>query len=222
MILNIKELHKTYPQLGTPIEVLKGVNLNVEKGTSVAILGQSGSGKSTLLSLLAGLDAPTSGDVMVQEHSLPQMSENELSRFRAKHLGIIFQQFHLMSNLTALENVALPLEITKEPDAVAKAREALTMVGLGDRLSHFPSKLSGGESQRVAIARAFVVKPSLLLADEPSGNLDAKTGNHVMELIFNLAEQGDSTLVLVTHNLDLAKKCNKILELKDGKLSQLN
>jgi len=218
MILELKNLCKKYPQPGADIEVLRGVNLQVEKGERIAILGQSGSGKSTLLALLAGLDQPTSGDVCMAGEVLNRMSEEALARFRAKHMGIVFQQFHLMSNLTAVENVSLPLEITKAADAEARARSALSKVGLQDRLGHFPAKLSGGECQRVAIARAFVVEPAVLLADEPSGNLDTVTGELVMDLIFAMTMALKTTLILVTHNLELAKRCDRVLVLKQGLL----
>lgn len=218
MILETKELQKSYIQPGTTVEVLKGVDVKIDRGETVAILGQSGSGKSTLLALLAGLDAPTSGYVKIVGKDLSKLNERELAKFRAEHLGIVFQQFHLMSSLTALENVSLPLEIAGDKNATYAAKDALEKVGLAKRLHHFPSELSGGERQRVAVARAFVVQPALLLADEPSGNLDSDTGDYVMDLIFDLTREKQTTLVLVTHNRDLAKLCSRTLILQQGKL----
>ncbi len=218
MILKLTDLCKTYDQAHTPIEVLSGLNLTLEKGLKLAILGRSGSGKSTLLSLIAGLDSPTRGEISIAGQDIGPMSENELTRFRARTLGIIFQQFHLMENLTALENVSLPLEIARNPDAMIRAREVLAQVGLSDRLEHFPSELSGGEKQRVAIARALVVKPALLLADEPSGNLDTHTGDQVMNLLFELVERHQMTLILVTHSDELAARCERQLTLREGAL----
>ena len=210
MILQLDRLEKTYAHGSTSVTVLKDLTFEAAKAETIAILGPSGSGKSTLLSLLAGLDKPTSGTISVH-------GEN-LSRFRAKNLGIIFQQFHLMSNLTAHENVMLPLEISGSRDAEARARAALESVGLGARLTHFPSELSGGECQRVAIARAIAVEPQILLADEPSGNLDLKTGNQVMQLLFDLVKKTKSTLILVTHNEQLASWCDKQYNLHNGQL----
>jgi putative ABC transport system ATP-binding protein len=218
MILSVSHVQKTYPHPSAPIQVLRGVNLDAQAGETIAILGPSGSGKSTLLSLLAGLDSPTSGSVTLAGKNLTAMNEESLARFRAKNLGIIFQQFHLMNNLTAKENVRLPLEISGTSEADAKARQALIDVGLGHRLDHFPHQLSGGECQRVAIARAIVVEPPLLLADEPSGNLDTTTGHQVMKLLFDLTKKNKMTLILVTHNEDLAKWCDKKLTLSEGRL----
>jgi len=202
-----------------PIDVLQGIQLEVARGETVAIIGESGSGKSTLLSLLAGLDAPTEGSIRVRGHDLGAMGESELARFRASELGIVFQQFHLMGGLTALENTSLPLELQRVEGAVEQARVALEHVGLSNRADHLPAKLSGGECQRVAIARALVVEPALLLADEPSGSLDARTGETVMALLFDLVKRRDTTLLLVTHSETLAASCDRRLQLVDGKLS---
>lgn len=222
-VLETKDLVKTYEQAGTPIEVLRGISLSVREGETVAVLGQSGSGKSTLLSLLAGLDFANSGTVSLVDQPIGELNEAALSKYRARHMGIVFQQFHLMSYLTALENVRLPLEIARNkaagPDASdAASRELLTKVGLGHRLNHLPSQLSGGEKQRVAIARAMVVRPKILLADEPSGNLDQRTGDEVMDLLFEQVKQSQMAMVLVTHNEALAARCDRKLFLKDGKL----
>ena len=218
-IISLNKISKTYFQGTQRIEVLYGLNLDVKSSETVAILGQSGTGKSTLLSLLAGLDVPDFGTVEVNKQDLSKLSQDKLSQFRAKNLGVIFQQYHLMSNLTALENVGIPLELQKVNDFQSAALEALKMVGLSHRISHFPSQLSGGECQRVAIARAIVGKPKLILADEPSGNLDDKTGKEVMDLLFKLCKEREQTLILVTHNYDLAQNCDRTLVLKDGKLA---
>jgi putative ABC transport system ATP-binding protein len=217
-IASIQKITKTYNQGAKKVEVLYQLSLQVKKGETVAILGQSGSGKSTFLSLLAGLDQPDFGQISINDTDLTKMDQEELARFRSKHLGIVFQQYHLMSNLTALENVSLPLELQRQKDAETQARKALEQVGLSHRLSHLPSELSGGECQRVAIARAIVTKPSLILADEPSGNLDGKTGKEVMDLLFMLCKEQEQTLILVTHNQDLSKLCDRCLLLREGRL----
>ena len=218
MILSVDEVSKEFASPAGTIEVLRGVNLSVSEGETVAIVGESGSGKSTLLSLLAGLDVPTRGEVRVDGEDLARLAEAELARFRARRLGIVFQQFHLMSGLSALENVSLPLELQGVDDADGRAAEVLEQVGLSHRADHVPSRLSGGECQRVAIARALVVEPSLLLADEPSGSLDAKTGEAIDRLLFDLVERRGATLVLVTHSDRLASACDRCLRLVDGKL----
>jgi putative ABC transport system ATP-binding protein len=218
LILEVEGVHKAFASPAGSIEVLRGVDLRVADGETVAIVGESGSGKSTLLSLLAGLDVPTRGSVRLDGADLGALSEAELARHRARRIGIVFQQFHLMSGLTALENVSLPLELQGAPDAEARAREVLDQVGLTPRAEHLPSRLSGGECQRVAIARALVVEPALLLADEPSGSLDAATGEAVDRLLFELVERRGATLVLVTHSDRLAAACNRRLELAGGVL----
>jgi putative ABC transport system ATP-binding protein len=216
-IISLNKISKTYFQGSQRIEVLSQLSMQVESNKSVAILGQSGSGKSTLLTLLAGLDHPDFGEVSIDGQNLAQLSQDELSRFRSKTMGIVFQQYHLMNNLTALENVGIPLELQKVSHYETAAREALKMVGLSHRLAHFPSQLSGGECQRVAIARAIVSEPKIILADEPSGNLDDKTGEEVMSLLFRLCQDRGQTLILVTHNHELAKSCDRTLMLKGGK-----
>ena len=217
-IASIQKISKTYNQGGKKVEVLYQLSLQVKKGETVAILGQSGSGKSTFLSLIAGLDQPDFGQISIDDTDLTKMDQEELARFRSKNLGIVFQQYHLMSNLTALENVSLPLELQRQEEAETQARKALEQVGLSHRLSHLPSELSGGECQRVAIARAIVTKPSLILADEPSGNLDGKTGKEVMDLLFTLCKEQEQTLILVTHNQELSKLCDRCLHLREGRL----
>jgi len=219
MILDARELRKTFSQADIPIEVLKGASFAVAPGERVAIVGQSGSGKSTLLSLISGLDRPTSGTVTIEGRDLGKFDEEGLAEFRKTNIGIVFQQFHLVSHFTALENVSLPLEIRDESDAGSRAAAALDEVGLAARHHHFPHQLSGGECQRVAIARALIGRPRLLLADEPSGNLDTKTGEAIMDLLFRLARLHDMSLVLVTHNENLAALCDRRLELREGRFA---
>ena len=218
-LLSLRSVTKTYPHPSGAVHVLRGVDLDIPTGQTLAILGPSGAGKSTVLALMAGLDKPTAGSVAIAGEDLGKLSESALTRFRAAQLGIIFQQFHLMAHLSALENVALPLYIRSHQDARKLATEALHAVGLGDRLGHFPHELSGGECQRVAIARAMVGAPPLILADEPSGNLDTRTGEHVMRLLFDIVKQRGATLILVTHNEDLARWCDARRVLSDGRLN---
>ena len=217
-ILRVRNVTKHFDTPAGVIEVLRGIDLEASPGDSVAIVGASGSGKSTLLSLLAGLDLPTSGSIEVAGRDLVTMSEGELARYRASQLGIVFQQFHLMSGLTALENVSLPLDLEGVPDAEERAAAVLEQVGLRERATHRPGVLSGGECQRVAIARALVVEPAVLLADEPSGSLDPRTGETVEELLFDLTERRRTSLVLVTHSDSLAARCDRCLQLVDGRL----
>ncbi len=220
-ILNVSHLEKSYPQAGlTPLTVISNTDFKIFPGETVAITGQSGSGKSTLMALLAGLDTPDTGSIVLKEQNLNQMNQDQLARFRAKHIGVIFQQFHLMPHLTATENIMLPLEILKYPEKEIHKRthQVLEQVGLTQRKKHLPAQLSGGECQRVAIARALVVQPALLLADEPTGNLDTSTGEQVADLLFDLVTSSGMTLIVVTHNMALAKRCQRCLELKKGKL----
>ena len=199
------------------LNILDDVSFTVPVGQSLAITGASGSGKSTLLGLLAGLDQPSKGEVHLLGQSLTQMNEDRRAAFRASHVGFVFQSFQLLPNLTALENVMLPLELAGKP-AEAAANSMLQRVGLGDRLHHYPSTLSGGEQQRVSIARAFVQGPVLIFADEPTGSLDAGTGATIIDLMFDLAAQQNTTLVLVTHDLSLAARCDRQLVLKGGRM----
>ena len=220
MSLVLKDVRKSFHQGETEIEVLKGLNVQIEPGQVVSIIGQSGSGKSTLLSILAGLERADAGDILVDTVNLTPMSEQQLTLFRAQNISIVFQQYHLIAHLTALENVMLALEILKMENAKERAEEALKELGLGHRLEHFPSQLSGGECQRVAIARALVVKPKILLADEPSGNLDTHTGDKVMEVFFDIVKKHKITTVLVTHSESLAQKCQRTLRLEEGQLRE--
>lgn len=200
------------------IVLFDNLQLKVGAGESVAILGASGSGKSTLLGLLAGLDLPTQGRILLNGHDLTALDEDARARLRGEQLGFVFQSFHLLPGLTAIENVMLPAELANDPQAADKAAAALAEVGLSERLRHYPTQLSGGEQQRVAIARAFVMSPSLLLADEPTGNLDHHTGHRIADLLFQLNHERGTTLVLVTHDQTLAARCQQVYRLQDGGL----
>ena len=217
MLLEINQLYKSFPQADHgQIDVLKNINLEIHEGETVAVVGQSGSGKSTLLSLMAGLDLQTKGSLRLRDKEISEMSEEKLTQFRAENIGIIFQQFYLMPHLTALEHVSLPLEMFGYEDYLNRAKETLQQVGLSDREQHFPHQLSGGESQRVAIARAVVGRPSILLADEPTGNLDNETGVQVANLLFDLVKTTGMTMLLVTHNSEMAKRCSRQMTLQFG------
>lgn len=221
-LIELNAISKSFIQGDKTIEVLKNISLSLQPGETLAVVGPSGSGKSTLLSLIAGLDSPDSGDVKVLSRSLAKMSEKELALFRRENFGIVFQQFYLFSYLTALENVALPLELIGDHKAHAKAEEALSNVGLNHRMHHMPHQMSGGENQRVAIARAIVTNPKVLLADEPSGSLDQASGDSVMNLIFELAEKNKMALVLITHNHELAERCQKSFDFKTFEAKKAN
>ena len=217
MLLEINQLYKSFPQADHgQIDVLKNINLKIHEGETVAVVGQSGSGKYTLLSLMAGLDRQTTGSRRLRDKEISEMSEVNLTQFRAENIGIIFQQFYLMPHLTALENVSLPLEMFGYEDYLNRAKEALQQVGLSVREQHFPQQLSGGESQRVAIARAVVGRPSILLADEPTGYLDNETGVQVANLLFDLVKTTGMTMLLVTHNTEMAKRCSRQMTLQFG------
>ncbi len=219
MILEVKDISKTFhqPRSG-PLSVLKHVSFSLNAGETNAITGQSGSGKTTLLSLIAGLDTPDEGQVILAGEDLCAMKESRLARYRAMKIGFIFQQFHLMPHLSARENIQLPLEILKQDRIKEQTDAMLEKVALSDRQHHLPGQLSGGECQRVAIARALIIKPALLLADEPTGNLDIETGEKVARLLFDLVEKENKTLILVTHNPNLASQCSKIRKLDRGRL----
>jgi len=201
---------------GLPLEILKGITLEIKCGESLAILGRSGSGKTSLLGLLAGLDLPTSGSISIFGESINAMSEDQRAQFRAENLGFVFQSFHLLPSLTALENVMLPLELHKIENAKSRAESHLAQLGLSDRMSHYPAQLSGGEQQRVALARAFCCEPKLLFADEPTGNLDQETGQHIIDLMFEYNQKSGTTLVLVTHDELLAKRCSRSVLIDSG------
>ena len=202
-----------------PLAIVRDVSLQVRAGESVAIVGASGAGKSTLLALLAGLDLPTTGRVLLAGQDLNALDEDGRARLRAERVGFVFQSFHLVPALTALENVMLPLELAGRRDARAGAREALERVGLGSRVGHYPRQLSGGEQQRVAIARAFVVRPAVLFADEPTGNLDTATGGRIADLLFDLNASSGTTIVLVTHDRTLAARCGRVCIMEAGLLA---
>jgi putative ABC transport system ATP-binding protein len=200
------------------LAILSDVSLAIARGETVAIMGASGAGKSTLLALLAGLDEPTSGTVRLAGNELTTLDEDGRAAVRARHVGFVFQSFHLVPSLTALENVMLPLELTGRADARSTAREVLGRVGLAERVGHYPRQLSGGEQQRVAIARAFVTRPDVLFADEPTGNLDTATGERIMDLLFGLNAATGATLVLVTHDMALASRCGRVIRLDAGRV----
>jgi len=221
MSLKILGLEKYFFQGEKKIPVLQGLQAEIQKGEVVAILGQSGSGKSTLLALLAGLDVPDAGALELDGYSLKGKTADELSLWRAKNVGIVFQQYHLLPHLTAQENVELPLEILGVSERSAIATQLLQDLGLKDRVHHFPRQMSGGECQRVAIARALATSPKILLADEPSGNLDSDTGDSVMDAFFQQVRKLKTTTLLVTHNRELAEKCDRKLLLKSGKLTEI-
>jgi putative ABC transport system ATP-binding protein len=216
--LEIRDLHKSYSQGTEAIPVLRGVNLRVEEGTVLAILGESGSGKSTLLSLLAGLDRPSAGSIILRGEAIESRTQDELARWRGRNIGIVFQQYHLLPHLTAQENVEFPLEILKMGGRAERAAGLLNDLGLSHRRHHLPRQMSGGESQRVAIARALAPNPGLLLADEPSGNLDSETGERVMESFFGQVRKLKTTTILVTHSRELAARCDRQVTLAHGVL----
>ncbi|MCI2400649.1 ATP-binding cassette domain-containing protein [Aliiroseovarius subalbicans] len=201
------------------VDILNGISLSVTRGETLGLTGPSGSGKSSLLMLMGGLERATGGSVTALGHDLGGMGEDSLARFRRDHMGVVFQSFHLIPTMTALENVATPLELAGATDAFARAQEELEAVGLGDRVDHFPAQMSGGEQQRVALARAAAPRPAILLADEPTGNLDGATGQAIMDLLFGLRDRHGATLVLVTHAPELATRCDRILHLTDGVLA---
>ncbi|MEE4245182.1 MAG: ABC transporter ATP-binding protein [Kangiellaceae bacterium] len=217
-MLSVSQLTKQVSTHSGDLTILKQISFDLAEGQSTAIVGTSGAGKSTLLSLMAGLDTPTSGSVVLLDTDITQLTEDQRAEFRARHVGFVFQSFHLLSTLTALENVALPLELKTGKGAQQKAQELLEQVGLKDRVDHYPNQMSGGEQQRVAIARAFAAEPSILFADEPTGNLDTETGQHVADLLFDLNKSKGTSLILVTHDLKLANRCDRIIELSAGQL----
>jgi putative ABC transport system ATP-binding protein len=218
IVLSTSGLGKQVSSPEGDLTILADINLEIRAGEAVALVGPSGAGKTTLLALLAGLDNPTSGGVRLCDAQLENLDEDGRAQVRGKNVGFVFQSFHLVASLTALENVMLPLELASASNAAERAREALESVGLGARVGHYPRQLSGGEKQRVAIARAFVTGPAVLFADEPTGNLDTASGERVTQLLFDMNKQAGTTLVLVTHDKTLAARCDRILELEAGKL----
>lgn len=215
-ILRVRDLTRSINSGSHTVEILRGLSFEVPRGQFVAIMGASGSGKSTLLGLLAGLDSPTSGEIWLDGVNIAPMEEDQLALLRGRKIGFVFQSYQLIPTLTAEENVLLPLELAGEDGNAGRARELLQAVGLGDRLDHYPVQLSGGEQQRVALARAFVLKPPLLLADEPTGNLDSTNGRHVLDLLISLNRREGATLILVTHDRALAGYADRIITVSDG------
>ena len=216
-MISASNLSKSVQSPEGTLNILSDINLSIMESESLAIVGPSGSGKSTLLGILAGLDTPTSGDVVINNKNIVSMSEEERAKYRSKYVGFVFQSFHLLPGLTAIENVSLPLEIKDVPNTASLASDYLEMVGLKNRARHYPQQLSGGEQQRVAVARAFACQPKILFADEPTGNLDQKTGAKLSNLLFELNKSQKTTLILVTHDMRLASDCDKTLNLSDGK-----
>ncbi len=217
-VLQAENLSKTYSSGDRKLTVLEGVSFKAEQGTTLSIIGPSGSGKTTLLGLCAGLDVPTNGVISLMGFRLNAMSEDDRAYIRNQYVGFVFQNFQLLSTLTALENVMVPLELRGEKHIEGKAKDLLARVGLEDRLHHFPSQLSGGEQQRVALARAFITSPKILFADEPTGNLDEENAQGITNLLFDINREEKTTLVLVTHNLELAQKTERILRMKGGRI----
>jgi putative ABC transport system ATP-binding protein len=216
IVLDDAELH--LDSAGGKVNILRGIDLSVAAGETVGVIGPSGSGKSTMMLVIAGLERLTGGNISVAGHDLAALDEDALARFRRAQVGIVFQAFHLIPTMSALENVAVPLEFAGNVDAFDVARASLEVVGLGHRLDHYPSQLSGGEQQRVAIARAFAPQPKLLLADEPTGNLDGETGASIIETLFDLSAQRETTLLLITHDPAIAARCGRVVHLRDGQI----
>lgn len=217
-MISLSNLHLTLGTGASQVHVLKGMDLDIANGVSAGIVGPSGSGKSTLLMVIGGLESADTGEVKINGQDLGTFSEDQLAAFRGRNIGIVFQSFHLIPNMTALENVAIPLELSGEPLAMQKAENELISVGLGERLNHYPSQLSGGEQQRVAIARALAPRPKILIADEPTGNLDDETGDQIVDLLFEKQQKHNMTLVLVTHDTNLANRCDHVIRVNSGEI----
>lgn len=215
-LLELKQITLNYKNYNTSVEVIKGIDLKINSGEKVAVVGKSGSGKTSLIMLMAGLEQPTSGEIIFDQQPISTFNEDQLADIRKKKIGIVFQSFYLIPNYTAVENVSLILEINGIDNSKQKAEELLVQFGLKDRLHHFPTQLSGGEQQRVAIARSMAVKPKLILADEPTGNLDSENSQMISNLLFEYANKNQSSFVLVTHDLKFAEKCDRIIKIEDG------
>ena len=220
VVLQAENLTKKYRSAGKDLVVLDNISFSIDQGNSISIIGPSGSGKTTLLGLCAGLDTPSSGTISLMGFKLNVMSEDDRAYIRNQYVGFVFQNFQLLSTLTALENVMVPLELRGERNVMPKAKELLSRVGLAGRIHHYPTQLSGGEQQRVAMARAFITEPKILFADEPTGNLDEENADHIRELLFGMNKEVGTTLVLVTHNLELAQRTQRILKMRGGKLEE--
>jgi putative ABC transport system ATP-binding protein len=216
----MRDVHLSLGRGAARVHILKGISLDIAEGEAVGLIGPSGSGKSTLLMTMAGLERPDSGEIRIGGSRIDQLDEDALARFRGERIGIVFQSFHLIPTMTALENVAIPLELAGRSDAFDAARRELQAVGLGERLSHYPGQLSGGEQQRVALARALAPNPKILVADEPTGNLDEASGSNIIDLMFALKRERGGTLVLVTHDLGLARRCDRMIRLRSGHIEQ--
>ncbi|MGF1529395.1 MAG: ABC transporter ATP-binding protein [Candidatus Competibacterales bacterium] len=217
-IVQLRDVHLTLESSAGPVAVLRGIDLDIDRGETVSVVGPSGAGKSTMMMIMAGLERPTRGRVAVAGYELTQLDEDALALFRRDHVGIVFQAFHLIPTMTALENAAVPLEFAGRRDAFQRAAETLKAVGLSHRLHHYPNQLSGGEQQRVALARALAPEPDVLMADEPTGNLDGATGAQVIELMFSLSRQRGATLLLITHDEELAGRCGRRIHVADGQV----
>ncbi len=217
----LEDVHLSLNAASGPIHILKGITLDLDAGSSVGLIGPSGSGKSSLLMLMGGLERATAGRIIAADTDITDLNEDQLAQFRRNKMGVVFQSFHLIPTMTALENVATPLELAGDADAFDKAATQLDQVGLGHRHGHYPSQLSGGEQQRVALARATVTKPKILLADEPTGNLDGTTGDEIITHLFELQKQHGSTLILVTHSKSLAEQCDRVIRLRDGTVEEV-
>jgi len=216
--IELDDIHLRLNSDAGEVNILRGINLTIKRGEAVGLVGPSGSGKTSMLMVVAGLERPTEGNVRIADNDITHLNEDKLALFRREHTGIVFQNFHLVPTMTALENVALPLEFAGRANAFDAARDQLCAVGLDHRLEHYPGQLSGGEQQRVALARAFVTEPTILLADEPTGNLDGHTGETVMDLLFDLHQRKGTTLLLITHAPELAKRCSRTLTMADGNI----
>ena len=221
-LIQIKDVKLELGSKAGKVEILKGISLDICSDTTVAITGPSGAGKSTLMMIIGGLEAATSGSIIIDNEDFARMNEDALAEFRRDNISIVFQAFRLIPTMTALENVSIPLELSNEPDANEKAKNALDLVDLSERMNHYPDQLSGGEQQRVAIARAFITNPTVLLADEPTGNLDQETGNKIIDLLFGLQSTHKTTLILVTHDRSLAQRCDRIIDIADGQIRSDN
>ncbi len=219
-VLSLKDASLSLDGNAGRVDILHGISLDVLSGDTLGLIGPSGSGKSSLLMLMGGLEMATGGTITALGHDLTAMDEDALARFRRDHMGVVFQSFHLIPTMTALENVATPLELAGHADAFDRAEAELETVGLGHRAGHYPTQMSGGEQQRVALARASAPRPDILLADEPTGNLDAANGQAIMDLLFDLRDRHGATLVLVTHSRELAQRCNRVIRLRDGRIDQ--
>ena len=217
-MIQLTDIHLTLNSLAGPVNILRGIDVGIASGEAIGLVGPSGSGKSTLMSVMAGLERPSAGTVQIDGSDVTHMPEDEIALFRRGRIGIVFQAFHLIPTMTALENVAVPLELLGTPNAFDLAAAELAAVGLSDRLEHYPSQLSGGEQQRVALARALVPEPQIILADEPTGNLDAGTGHEIIDLMFAAQQDRKTTLVLITHDDNLAQRCDRIVRLRDGQI----